>query len=479
MFLGTKTKIIATVGPSCSSISKIEKMIKLGVDIFRLNFSHGDFKSHELSIKNIRTVSQKLNNNIAILADLPGPKIRLGIIKQGKIFLKKGQEIILTARNIKSSLEIIPIEYKELPKYVKEDEIISINDGQISLKVKNIKDKDIICNVIEGGEISSKKGINLPNTHLPIPALTHYDKKVIQFAAKQKVDWFALSFVTSPKDIIMCKKFISKCNSKIPVIAKLEKYEVFNCLDEIINISDGIMVARGDLGVEIPIEEVPKHQKQIIMKCNALGKPVITATQMLESMIKSYRPTRAEVTDVANAVLDGTDAVMLSGETSVGDYPLQAVKMMDKIASTTESQFEEQLKKKIDINNCFDSALSVAASAEMLSDCINAKAIICFTESGTTPARVSRFRPKCSIISYSANPDTRRKINLYWGVYSKEIPAEFFEKQKEMNLESLIEWVIKDLIKKRIIKKKDKLVIVAGVPISHPNITNVLRVVTV
>jgi pyruvate kinase len=281
----------------------------------------------------------------------------------------------------------------------------------------------------------------------------------------------------------LCKNFIGKYGYKIPVIAKLEKYEVFQCLEKIINISDGVMVARGDLGVEIPIEEVPVRQKEIISICNLYGKPVITATQMLESMINSYRPTRAEVADVANAVLDGTDAVMLSGETSVGKYPLQTVNIMNKVAKISEVSFANKIKKPMlqkdskDPND--DLGLSVALSAVKLSESINASAIICFTESGSTPARVSRFKPSCPIISYSANPTTRRRVNLFWGVYSKDIPNIFFSKDKKSDLESLIQWVIQDLTNLKRVKKSDKIIIVAGVPLSKTGITNTLRIVEV
>ncbi len=475
-----RTKIVATIGPASSDLKVIEDLIISGVDIFRLNFSHGDFSTHEKSIKNIRNISKKMGENITILADLPGPKLRIGIIKEGKILLKKNQEIILSSDSKKTGSGIIPLEFKMLPKFIKPGKLVSLNDGNILFKVKSINNCDISCIVLEGGELSSRKGINLPDTHLPIPALTNNDKIIIDFAVKQNIDWFALSFVTSPKDILLCRNYIRKKGFNIPIIAKLEKYEVFSCLDEIIDVSDGVMVARGDLGVEVPIEEVPKYQKEIIRSCNKKGKPVITATQMLESMINSYRPTRAEVTDVANAVLDGTDAVMLSGETSVGNYPVQSVKMMNKIVKTTENHLCSESRKNYCMkNNENDDALSVAFSAFGLASNIKASAIICFTGSGSTSARVSRFRPLCPIISYSSNPAVRRRVNIYWGVYSKEIPIDFFDKEKDNDIEALIKWVSADLLKSKRVKNGDKIIVVAGIPISKPGITNMLRVVEI
>lgn len=473
-----RTKIVATIGPACSDTKTIELLIKNGVDVFRLNFSHGDFEQHKEYIKSVRKAAQNFGEEIAILADLPGPKIRLGKIEPKPVVISKGQDVILSTTKAKPSDRIFPLEYKSLTKYVKAGETVTINDGQILLSIEGVHGDEIICKVLEGGEISSRKGINLPKTHLPIPALTEKDKEIIRFAIKEKVDWFALSFVSKPEDIIQCRKYIKSLGSDIPIVAKLEKHEVFNSLDKIIEVSDAVMVARGDLGVEIPIEEVPIRQKEIIARCNHFGKPVITATQMLESMINSYRPTRAEVTDVANAIYDGTDAVMLSGETSVGKYPVKAAAMMNTIGQTVQAEFEKNGDdpcQKLE----WDIPLSTASAAVNLANNIKAGAIVCFTSSGSTPLRVSRFRPKCPIISYSTNIPTQRKCVLYWGVLSKEIPGDFFRKDSDKALAELIEWVKTDLKKSRIVKPGDSIIVVAGVPLSESGITNMIRVANI
>ena len=338
-----RTKIVATIGPATREIKTIRRLIRLGVDVFRVNFSHGDAAEHAALIENIRKAAD--NTPVAVMGDLCGPKIRCGRIENAPVLLKKGREFILTSRKVPGSVQAVSVNYKRLPSEVKSREKIFLDDGNIELKVLRIRDRDIICRVITGGWLLSNKGINLPNTSLSLPALTKRDLDMIRFGVARKLDFFALSFVKHVKDIRQAKRIIQSEGEDTPLIAKIEKHEAIDNLVDIIKEADGAMVARGDLGIEIPIEEVPIIQKRIINLCNELGKPVITATQMMESMIEKPRPTRAEITDIANAIIDGTDFVMLSGETAVGRFPDQAVRMMNEIIKFTEKA--ESATKKV------------------------------------------------------------------------------------------------------------------------------------
>lgn len=466
-----KTKIVCTLGPATSSPQMLREIIKAGMDVARLNFSHGTHQEHLQRIKLVRKISSELKKPVAILIDLQGPRVRLGKIDKGSTQLRKGQSFILTTRNALGNSELASVTYKRLHKDVKEGDCIFINEGAIHLQVVTVKGTEIYTKVIAGGIISDHKGINLPTTTLSTPSITKKDLEDIKFGLAADVDYIGLSFVRSPDDIKRVKNFIRKAGKDTPVIAKIEKHEALTALDEIISEADGIMVARGDLGVEVPLEEVPEHQKNIIRKCAKKLKPVITATQMLESMINSPRPTRAEVSDVANAILDGTDAVMLSGETSVGKYPIEAVKTMAKIALKTEKILTENILRDVDEESISVSE-SVAQSACFLAERVNAKLIIAFTESGFTGRLISKFRPTKPVIGVSPHEKVIRKMTLYWGVTPTLGTQVKF-------IDHMIENAINYAKKARLLKKGDKAVITAGVPLAVSGATNLIKVHTV
>ncbi len=331
-----KTKIVCTIGPATSSIEKLTALVNAGMNIMRLNFSHGDFSEHQHRVDNMRTVMKNTNKNIEIIQDLSGPKIRIGEFENGSINLKPGHEFVLTTDNIIGNENIVNVNYPLLPEEVRVGGYILLHDGKKKLQITGIDGNKIITKVIIGGDIKSKRGVNIPGAYLSISSITEKDKSDLIFGIKNKVDYFALSFIRRPSDILELRDILKREGSNARIIAKIETPEALDNIDEIIRLTDGVMIARGDLGIEIPAEEVPMVQKMLIQKCNAMNKPVITATQMLESMIKSPVPTRAEVSDVANAIIDGTDAVMLSEETTLGDYPVESVEMMTRIALRVE-----------------------------------------------------------------------------------------------------------------------------------------------
>ncbi len=468
-----KTKIVATLGPASRSLDKIESLAKAGVDIFRINFSHGTETEHSETIAKIKQVSGKLDFPVAILEDLQGPKIRLGKIKNGKATLKRGAEFILTTKEIPGDEHIASLTFPDVIKDVSPGEIIYINDGLIKLKIEKIDKENIYTKVIEGGEISDHKGVNFPNTRLSVPAITEKDKEDLKFGLAHGVDLVALSFVKSPDEVLELKKLMHTYGRVVPVISKIEKWEAVENLEEIVDVSDGIMVARGDLGVEMPIEEVPVIQKKIISVCNRKGKPVITATQMLNSMIENPTPTRAEVTDIANAIFDGTDAVMLSNETAVGKFPLESVSVMRRVIKNTEKSaiFRRFLKNKTDSEKLENSSVSeaIALSANKIAENIKAKAIITATESGRTALLVSKYRPNVPVIALTPKNETLKYLTLKWGVIPVKVDAfktvdEILQKATEIAKE------------KRIAKSGDAVVITAG---SHTGIsgsTDLLKV---
>ncbi len=464
-----KTKIIATIGPASSSKTAIEKLIKAGANVFRLNFSYGDYSFHTSVIKRIRDLSKKLNTPIGILQDLQGPKIRVGRLKGGQvIYLKKGNNIRITTRNILGTNSIIPTTYKNLAKDVSKGSRVLLGDGLIELKVINIINNDIVCKAISGGYIKEHIGINLPDIDVTAPSLTSKDKKDLKLGLENGVDYVALSFVRKPQDILNLKRLIKKYKNKISVIAKIEKPQAIKRIEEIIEVSDGVMVARGDLGVEMSAQVVPILQKQIIAKANQAGKIVITATQMLESMIYNRTPTRAEASDVANAIFDGTDVLMLSGETASGEYPVESVKMMVKIAEAAEkSPFT--LKHREEFDDKDDSAVkAIAHSVWYASKESKAKAIIAFTLSGSTALLIAKQRPDVEIIALTPMVETYNKMALYWGV--KPILSEFGD-----NTDEMIKKGEKIILKKGLLKKGNKVVVVAGQTYSVGS-TNMMKI---
>ena len=413
--LKRRTKIVATIGPATQSEEIITDLIKAGVTTFRLNFSHGDHKDHQERIKTIRKVSEKLDLDIGILQDLQGPKIRLGRFKDGPVKVKKGDKFSLTSNEVECTKSIANVTYNKLAQEVTSGKRILLDDGKIEMIVENVDigNNLLECKVTVGGVLSNNKGVNFPDVQLSVKALTDKDIEDLEFGLTAGVDWIALSFVRNPSDINEIKNLINKNGHSIPVVAKIEKFEAIDQIDSILPLCDGVMVARGDLGVEMPAEEVPLLQKELIRKANTLGIPIITATQMLDSMASNPRPTRAEVSDVANAILDGTDAVMLSNETAVGDYPVEAVETMATIARRIER--DNPLKaSESHLPSTIPNAISAAVSN--IARQLDAGAIIPLTKSGSTARNVSKFRPPTPILATTTERSVARRLQLVWGV---------------------------------------------------------------
>jgi len=415
-----KTKILATLGPQTATTEKIKLLVNAGVDAVRLNMSHGDHDFYSSVFENIHTARTDLNLPLAVLADLQGPKIRIGELENPEIEIQTGGKIEITIKDVLGNKNLISTSYKNLIKEAEIGELILINDGLIRLRINGKKEDSVVCEIENGGTISPRKGMNLPGMKLSTPSLTEKDFADLQFLLSKKIDYVALSFVRTVDNILQLKKWLDEKESSIPVIAKIEKKEAWDNIDSILNAADGIMIARGDLGVELSPPEVPVIQKEIIKKCNETGKLVITATQMLESMISSKIPTRAEAADVANAVWDGTDVVMLSGETSVGKNPVDTVKMMSEIVSNAEKHFVANDRIKFHIpetleENLFDSVLK---GITLVSEQIKANAIVVFTFKGRAARGLAKYRPGAKIIAVSDSFDTMNNLCLRWGVTS-------------------------------------------------------------
>ncbi len=455
-----KTKIICTMGPNTNDRNLMKKLVENGMDIARFNFSHGDHEEQKSRMDMLKAIREEVGKPIAILLDTKGPEIRTGLLKDGnKVVLKEGQTFTLTTDDIVGNEEKVAITYDGLTEDVEVGKTILIDDGLIELEVKNIVNDDIICTVINGGELGQRKGVNVPNVPVRLPALTQKDREDIIFGVEQGVDFIAASFVRSAEGVLEIKALLKEHNAPhIPVIAKIENAEGIKNIDEILHCADGIMVARGDLGVEIPAQEVPYLQKMLIQKCNDNYKPVITATQMLDSMMRNPRPTRAEVTDVANAVYDGTDAVMLSGETAQGKYPLEALQMMVEIVKNTEKHLDyKQLLKNAQGNQKRSIASAIGYSSVATAASLEAKCVITPTASGATARVVSKFRPEATIVGVSPNEETLRRMQIFRGVYPiKSIPCNTTE---EICMEAI------ELAKaKGLVEVGDIVVVTAGIP---------------
>ncbi len=461
-----RTKIVATLGPSSHTPETIESLIKNGVDIVRLNFSHGTHEDHGKLIRTVRAVSQKLGRPVGILQDLQGPKIRIGNIASGKVLLRDGQPFTITTRDIPGTEAIVSTTYTHLPKDVHPGDPILVADGLLELRVEEVKEEDVICTVTHGGILESHKGVNLPGTKLSTPSLTEKDKEDLAFGLENGVDFVALSFVRTPGDVAQLKARIRESGARVPVISKIEKPEAVEAIDEIITETDGIMVARGDLGVEMKPEKVPFYQKVIIHKCILQGVPVITATQMLETMREYPTPTRAETSDVANAILDGTDAVMLSGETASGRYPVESVRMMRRIIGETEShmkKYNEKYLHKIPPTDTFPDSIGRAACEAAYT--LNAKAIVAFTQSGATGRILSKYRPFTPIIAFTTDERVRIQLLMNWGVDSYNIPMVH-------TFDEMIREIETTLVGLRRVGPGDIIVIVAGAPLGTGKTTN-------
>ena len=466
-----KAKIVCTIGPSSASYDGITGLVKAGMDIARLNFSHGTHAGHKKIIEVIRSVSQDTNKNIAILQDLQGPKIRVGHFTDGQVTLSPGASFTLTTRDIPGSANIVSVSYPSFAKDVKPGDTVLLDDGLISLEVSKINGEDVLCKVLYGGILSDHKGLNLPGNILSVAALTAKDLEDLQFGLENEVDFIALSFVQRPDDILQLKKLISDAGKDTPVVAKIEKPQAVESIEAITDITDIIMVARGDLGVEVSAEQVPVIQKKIIKLCNQKGVPVITATQMLESMIHNPRPTRAEASDVANAILDGSDAVMLSGETASGLYPVQAVETMSRIIQLIEQENTMRWDlRRARRDMAYNPALTIGYCAFHASDLLEGATIICLTQTGSTAQMISRFRPLDPIIGVTHSLTSLRRMAILWGVQAVKVD-EFKD-----NIDEAIEDVENDLIKIGVVRPGDKVIITAGLPFSLRRGTNMLRI---
>ncbi|WP_432713793.1 pyruvate kinase [Pedobacter sp.] len=470
----SRTKIVATLGPASAKKEVLFSMFNAGLDVCRLNFSHGSQADHQEVLDTIRSINKEHNYNVGILADLQGPKIRIGMVQDGGIHLVNGTRTILTTKECIGNEERIYITYTTFPKDVKAGEIILLDDGKLQMRVIETNYNDeVICEIVHGGILTSRKGVNLPNTKVSIPSLTPEDRDNLEFVLKNDVEWIGLSFVRNAADIVELKEIIKQRGKTARVIAKIEKPEAIANIDEIIAVSDGIMVARGDLGVEMPMEEVPLLQKMIVNKCRAASKPVIIATQMLESMITTPRPTRAEVNDVANSVLDGADAVMLSGETSVGEFPLIVIETMQKIIKNIETNnypFHPE-KHLIQKSESFLSD-AVCDTAAFLSKQTNAVGIVSMTLSGYTAFEISSHRPKALTFIFTSNINLLNTLSLVWGVqgfyYDK------FESTDETILD--VNALLKDM---KLIKKGDIIINTAAIPMERKGKTNMVKVTVI
>jgi len=469
----TRAKIVCTLGPTSNSYDTIRELILCGMKVCRLNLSHGSHEDHKKVIANIRKASQDIGRPVAILLDLQGPKIRVGRFANGSATLKEGDLFTITVRDVPGDSQVVSTTYKGLAKDVRVGDSILLDDGLFSLVVKEKTETDVITEVLVGGELKNNKGINLPNIPLSVETLSDKDRRDVKLAVEEKLDYVAMSFVRHPEDIDLLRDYMKTLGEPIPIVSKIEKPEALHHIDEIIAKTDAVMVARGDLGVEIPAEEVPAIQKRIIHRCNHAGKPVITATQMLDSMVHNPRPTRAEASDVANAILDGTDAVMLSAETASGKYPAETVRTMNSIIRATELSLDEQDHygrfrrwggKELPFNE------GIAMSACTLAEQVDARAIACITETGSMAMAIARRRPIKPIYAISPHETVLRKLCLVWGIEG------FQAAHLTRNIDVAVHEVEAILIAKGLLNHGDKCVLTAGLPFSEMRPTNMVRV---
>lgn len=465
-----KSKIVATLGPACSSPEMIRRLIRAGVDVFRLNFSHGSVSWHQARVREIRSASRQMQLPVGIMQDLQGPKIRTGsLIGGAPIELRRGQRLIITTRNIPGSEGVISTNYRHLTHDVKRRNRILLSDGLIELRVRHVRSNEVECDVVNGGALREHQGINLPDIKVRAPSLTEKDLEDLKFAVSQKLDFIALSFVRSARNVEDLRRILRREKAEISIIAKLEKPESIENLDGILDAADGVMVARGDLGVEIAPEKVPTLQKKIIMAASRKGKIVITATQMLESMISNPHPTRAEASDVANAVFDGTDAVMLSAETAVGRYPVKAVEMMVRIIVEAEKVpvpshfFHTQSEVR---RTGFPDAICEAAYHA--SNFVKARYIIAFTQSGATANLIAKYRPNSEILTFTPHQKVVRRLKLTWGVTPMRM-------REISNVDELIGELEKELLLRKLAEKGDRLAILTGAPLLERGRTSLLK----
>lgn len=470
-----KTKIVCTIGPSTDDENIMRELMKSGMDVARFNFSHSDHQVHKERFQTVRRLSDELGLNVATLLDTKGPEIRLRDFKDHQpVYIKDGDEFTLTTKDVEGTEKIASITFAHLPKDVSVGSKILINDGVIELSVVSVSDTDIVCKVIHGGKLSDHKGINVPGVKLSMPYISDADMADLEFGAKMGFDFIAASFVRTGADVIYLRKFTQSLGWYNPrIIAKIENSEGVENIDEILEAADGIIVARGDMGVGIPFEQIPAIQKELIHKAYNAGKQVITATQMLESMMTNPRPTRAEITDVANAIYDGTSAIMLSGETAAGAFPIEAVRTMALIAETTENDIDYLGRfQKRDDRGSVDVTEAISHATVTTAHDLKAAAILTVTKSGTTARRLSKFRPNCPIIGLTTDKTTCRQMNMSWGIRPGII-------DEQTNTDALIEHAIDVSLKKGYLNHGDLVVVTAGVPLGMSGTTNLIKVETV
>jgi len=465
-----RTRIVATIGPASGTSAMMEKLIRAGMNVARLNLSHGREREHVRYVRSIRKLNQRLNTSVAVLIDLPGPKFRIGKLREDKVVLKRRTSIVLTSETGNGDVSRIPVNLPNLARHVRRGRTILIDDGAIQLRVQSVEGEDVKCRVMVGGVLTEGRGLVVPGMKTPGPFVTDTLRGYLDFAIGQEPDFIALSFVSHPDDVREVKRVLGERGFGIPVIAKIERGDAVKRFDQILKVADGIMVARGDLGVDIPLEMVPLVQKDIIRKCNRAGKPVITATQMLESMVNSARPTRAETTDVANAIFDGTDATMLSGETSVGRYPAQAVAMMSRIALQTEKKlpYDQILYERSSWPEQVTDEM-ISYDACLTAYRLQAKAIVAFTESGSTARRVSRYRPRIPVLAMTPSPDVPGRLGLHWGIFPVKTGV-------MASVDEVFAAAVALCKRSKLAGSGDLIVITAGLPIGTVGSTNLLKV---
>lgn len=464
-----KTKIVATVGPASNSKDMLRALVKEGVDVFRLNFSHGTHEDHQKVIDAVREINTELGTSVSLLQDLQGPKIRIQEM-QPDIVIERGHELVITTRQLLGNREIVSTSYTALPRDVRTGDTILIDDGKIELKVKDVRDIDIVTEVVYGGPLKSRKGINLPFTKVSAPSLTEKDLKDLEFGLKNDIDWIALSFVRKASDIFSLREIVEKSKAQSRIVAKIEKPEALSNIDEIIAATDAVMVARGDLGVEIWLEEVPMVQKMLVEKCNKAGKPVIVATQMMESMIENPRPTRAETNDVANAVMDGADALMLSAETAAGRYPLEVIRSMVRTISSVEKNPNIYFRfRDTDASSPIYVNDSLVLAACKLAKDVGATAIVGMTASGYTAFKSSSHRPNANIFVFTGNKSLINKMNLVWGTRA-------YHYDKTVSTDDTISDVEVILKREGHVKAGDTFIFLASMPIQERARTNTLKI---
>lgn len=468
-----KTKIICTVGPSTDDVALLEKMMLAGMDLARFNFSHGSYEDHGKRLALVRQAAANVGKVVACIADTKGPEMRLGMFADGKVLLREGEEFTLTTEEVLGNAKLATVNYDGLPDEVYPGSRILLSDGLLSLEVTAVEGNKIHTKVIHGGEISSRKRVACPGIELKLPFLSEQDRKDICFAAQNNMDYVAASFVQKAEDVLAIRKVLEEMGSSMGIISKIENEAGVQHIEEIIEVSDGIMVARGDLGVEIPYEVVPMVQKQIIASCNKAGKPVVTATQMLESMISSYRATRAEASDVANSIFDGTDVIMLSGETASGKYPLEAVQTMAKIAEKTEESLDyAHIFQKKGLNERIHATDAISHATVQIAHEIHADTILTITESGFTARMIAKYKPQSAVVAVSRLPETVRAMQLYWGVQPLLGPS-------SDNTDEIIDLSLSCALQHNVIKDGSTVVITAGVPVGLTGSTNLIKVVNV